>query len=69
MNEKKHHKLISYTLGDETDPLLVAKFRDQDYAWNEIGRKFPEVDPAKAPFTAGLDEYDQVEVRLKIKNC
>ena len=65
---------------DEHTPLLgeeeekrakaLAKKREEDEenqnkAWAEIKRKFPKVDTTK--FTATLDEYDRVKVRLMRK--
>ena len=37
----------------------------RDEAWDRIKRKFPNINPANSSFTATLDEYDRVEVRLK----
>ena len=49
---------------DEHTP-LITKETKQDEAWDRIKRKFPNINPANSSFTATLDEYDRVEVRLK----
>ena len=49
---------------DEHTP-LITKETKQDEAWDRIKRKFPNTNPANSSFTATLDEYDRVEVRLK----
>ena len=50
---------------DEHTPLLGEEEENQDKAWAEIKRKFPKVDTTK--FTAIIDEYDRVKVRLMRK--
>ena len=49
---------------DERTP-LITKETKRDEAWDRIKRKFPNINPANSSFTATLDEYDRVEVRLK----
>ena len=49
---------------DEHTP-LITKETKRDEAWDRIKRKFPDINPANSSFTATLDEYDRVEVRLK----
>ena len=49
---------------DEHTP-LITKETKRDEAWVRIKRKFPNINPANSSFTATLDEYDRVEVRLK----
>ena len=49
---------------DEHTP-LITKETKRDEAWDRIKRKFPNINPANSSFTATLDEYDGVEVRLK----
>ena len=49
---------------DEHTP-LITKENKRDEAWDRIKRKFPNINPANSSFTATLDEYDRVEVRLK----
>ena len=49
---------------DEHTP-LITKETKRDEAWDRIKRKFPNINPTNSSFTATLDEYDRVEVRLK----
>ena len=49
---------------DEHTP-LITKETKRDEAWDRIKRKFLNINPANSSFTATLDEYDRVEVRLK----
>ena len=49
---------------DEHTP-LITKETKRDEAWVRIKRKFPNINPANSSFTATLDEFDRVEVRLK----
>ena len=49
---------------DEHTP-LITKETKRDEAWDRIKRKFPNINPAYSSFTATLDEFDRVEVRLK----
>ena len=47
----------------ETTSLLSQMESTKD-AWERIIRKFPIVNPTNSPFTASVDKYDQVMVRL-----
>ena len=49
---------------DEHTP-LITKETKRDEAWDRIKRTFPNINPANSSFTATLDEFDRVEVRLK----
>ncbi|XP_048584455.1 uncharacterized protein LOC125567850 [Nematostella vectensis] len=49
---------------DEHTP-LIRKEERRDNAWDRIREKFPKMNPAKSPFTATLDEYERVVVKLK----
>ena len=49
---------------DEHTPLIIEENK-RDEAWDRIKRKFPNINPANSSFTATLDEYDRVAVRLK----
>ena len=43
---------------------LLSRSESVDAAWDEIQRKFPNVNTASSTFTAGLDEYNRIIVRL-----
>ena len=64
--EDEHTPLLSK---EERDKALAKKReedeKNQDKAWAEIKRKFPKVDTTI--FTATIDEYDRVKVRLMRK--
>ena len=67
---------ITPLLGEEEkrDKALAKKREEeeekkQDEAWDEIRRKFPNINPANSSFTATLDEYYRVIVRLKRTNA
>lgn len=49
---------------DEHTP-LIQREENIGNAWDRIHEKYPNVDPAKSPFTASLDDYDRVVVKLK----
>ena len=55
----------SFIEGIDEHTLLITKETKRDEAWDRIKRKFPNINPANFSFTATLDEYDRVEVRLK----
>ena len=59
------HGETSFIEGIDEHTLLITKESKQDEAWDRIKRKFPNINPANSSFTATLDEYDRVEVRLK----
>ena len=61
-NSRRKHLFIEGI--DEHTP-LITKETKRDEAWVRIKRKFPNINPANSSFTATLDEYDRVEVRLK----
>ena len=49
---------------DENTPLIIREERRDD-AWERIREKYPKVNPVNSSFTASLDEYDRVVVKLK----
>ena len=49
---------------NENTPLIQREERVEE-AWERVKRKFPKVNPVKSPFTADIDEFDRVVVRLK----
>ena len=55
----------SFIEGIDEHPPLITKETKWDEAWDRIKRNFPNINPANSSFTATLDEYDRVEVRLK----
>ena len=55
----------SFIEGIDKHTPLITKETKRDEAWDRIKRKFPNINPANSSFTATLDEYDRVEVRLK----
>ena len=59
------HGETSFIEGIDEHTPLITKESKQDEAWGRIKRKFPNINPANSSFTAILDEYDRVEVRLK----
>ena len=48
---------------DDENTLLIQRERERDDAWERIREKYPNVNPSK--FTASIDEFDRVTVRLK----
>ena len=59
-------------MDDENTPLLPDGRKDvirreerRDDAWERIREKYPKVNPANSSFTADIDEYDRVVVRMK----
>ena len=51
--------------GDISDTTpLIAREKSVDNAWEVIKRKFPNFSPANSPFTARIDDYERVMVRL-----
>ena len=56
------HGETSFIEGIDEHTPLITKESKQDEAWAEIKRKFPKVDTIK--FTATLDEFDRVRVKL-----
>ena len=51
-------------IDDENTPLIQREERRDD-AWERIREKYPKVNPANTSFTADIDEYDRVVVRMK----
>ena len=49
---------------DENTP-LIQREENRDEAWERVKRKYPKVNPVKSSFTAALDKFDRVVVRLK----
>ena len=62
---RRTHGETSFIEGIDEHTPLITKETKQDEAWDRIKRKFPNINPANSSFTATLDEYDRVEVRLK----
>ena len=68
INNPYHHRThgeTSFIEGIDEHTPLITKETKRDEAWDRIKRKFPNINPANSSFTATLDEYDRVEVRLK----
>ena len=63
-----HHRTHGDTSlgGDisDTTPLL-GREENVDTAWTRIKSKLPNFNPANSPFTASIDDYDRVIVKLK----
>ena len=53
-------------MNDESTPLIGREDR-VDNAWERIREKYPKVNPVNTSFTADIDEYDRVTVRMKRK--
>ena len=51
---------------DENTP-LIQREENRDDAWERIKRKYQKVNPVKSSFTASLDEFDRVVVRMNRK--
>ena len=51
---------------DENTP-LIQREENRDDAWERIREKYPKVNPVKSPFTADIDEFDRLVVRMKRK--
>ena len=65
-NYHRTHGETSFIEGiDEPKPSIEEEERKWDEAWDRIKRKFPNINPANSSFTATLDEYDRVKVKLK----
>ena len=54
----------SFMDDDENTPLIQREERRDD-AWDRIRERYPKVNPANSSFTADIDEYDRVVVKLK----
>ena len=62
-----HHRTYEETSfgGDINDTTpLIAREENVDTAWERIKRKFPNANTADSTFTASIDEYGRVMVRL-----
>ena len=51
---------------DEKTPLIQREDR-VDEAWKRIKTRYPNADPVNSSFTADIDDYDRVTVRMKRK--
>ena len=60
-----YHEENSF-IDDENTP-LIGKEERRDDAWERIRDKYPKVNPVNSSFTADIDEYDRVVVRMKRK--
>ena len=53
----------------ETEPLLGrmksvdSALKNIEDAWSEIKKKYPKINPLKAPFTARIDQYGRIVVK------
>ena len=68
INNPYHHRThgeTSFIEGIDEHTRLIRRENKRDEAWDRIKRKFPNINPANSSFTATLDEYDRVAVRLK----
>ena len=63
--DHRTHGETSFIEGIDEHTRLIRRENKRDEAWDRIKRKFPNINPANSSFTATLDEYDRVEVRLK----
>ena len=59
------HGETSFIEGIDEHTRLITEESKRDEAWGKIRSKFPNINPANSSFTATLDEYDRVVVRLK----
>ena len=59
------HGETSFNEGIADNTRLITEERKRDEAWDRIKRKFPNINPANSSFTATLDEYYRVAVRIK----
>ena len=50
---------------DDDNTSLIQREENRDEAWERVKRKYPKVNPVKSSFTAALDKFDRVVVRLK----
>ena len=62
---KTYEETSFVTGGDTTDTTpLIQREGKRDNAWDRIKRKFPNFNPANSPFTASIDDYDRIIVKL-----
>ena len=64
-SHSRTHGETSFIEGIDDNTRLITEESKRDEAWKEIRSKFPNINPANSSFTATLDEYDRVAVRLK----
>ena len=64
-SHSKTYEETSFNEGEDEHTPLIPEEEKRDKAWAEIKRKFPKVDTTK--FTAIIDEFDRVKVRLMRK--
>ena len=62
--DNPNYKETSFMDDDENTPLIQREERVEE-SWDRIRDRYPNADPVKSPFTADIDEYDRVVVRLK----
>ena len=67
-SHSKTYEETSFIEDTDEHTRLITKESKQDEAWDEIRRKFPKINPAKSSFTATLDKFYRVVVRLKRTN-
>ena len=62
-----HHTTdeTSFIHGADEHTPLIQKEENIENAWDKIRERYPNVDPAKSSFTASLDEFGRVVVKLK----
>ena len=62
-----HHTTYetSFIENEDEDTPLIRREENVENAWERIREKYPNADPANSSFTATLDEYDRVAVKLK----
>ena len=53
------------SFNDDDNTSLIQREENRDEAWERVKRKYPKVNPVKSSFTAALDKFDRVVVRLK----
>ena len=64
-SHSKTYEETFFNEGEDEHTPLITEEEKRDKAWAEIKRKFPKVDTTK--FTAIIDEFDRVKVRLMRK--
>ena len=62
-----HHRTYEETsfggdISDTTD--IIEKERKRDDTWERIKEKYPKINPLKASFTATIDKFNRVVVKL-----
>ena len=67
-SHSKTYEETSFNEGEDEHTPLKTKESKRDEAWDRIKRKFPKINPAKSSFTATLDKFYRVVVRLKRTN-